>query len=227
MSTQNVASLFVLFLKKISFEFLKVIIQQNNLIISLGGSGAIWAVWTGSERPPGADWRSASCHSGPTNPNKQHPGAASTDPSPWSTLIHSFFLTFIEREERGERGIGHQFSTGKTNHINKWSKDRTNCKYTANLYLLNSYFFLAHSLVGTGTEDQRIPRADCLTKLKMQDAGSEGQACHHAADSERCGGTPWGGDGWREIQEIFSTSCHGKRTQVHCSYGIVDSFHYY
>lgn len=37
---------------------------------------------------------------------------------------------------------------------------------------------------GTGAEDQRLPRADRLTKLKMQDAGSEGEACHHAADSE-------------------------------------------
>lgn len=80
----------------------------------------------------------------------------------------------MDREERGEIGIDHKFSTGKTNDIIK--------------SLTND--FLAHSFLGTGTEDQRIPRADCLTKLKMQDAGSESQACHHAADGERCGGTP-------------------------------------
>lgn len=67
-------------------------------------------------------------------------------------------------------------------------------------------------LIGTGPEDQRLPGADRLSKLKMQDAGCEGQTRHHAADSEWCGGAAWGaaGDGGGEIQEIFSASCHGE-----------------
>lgn len=37
---------------------------------------------------------------------------------------------------------------------------------------------------GAGTENKGLSGTDCITEFKMQDAGSEGQACRDAADCE-------------------------------------------
>lgn len=87
-----------------------------------------------------------------------------------------------------------------------------NCYITSGCIL---YFW-----IGTCPKDQRLPGANRLTQLKMQNAGSEGQARHHAPDSDWCRGSAWGspGDGWGEIKETCSSSCRGKRTSCTTKY---------
>ena len=49
---------------------------------------------------------------------------------------------------------------------------------------ITSLYVTVYFCIGTRPEDQRLPGTNCFTKLKMQNAGSEGQACHNVTDSE-------------------------------------------
>lgn len=59
---------------------------------------------------------------------------------------------------------------------------------------------------GAGSEDQRIPGANCFFEFKMQDADNESKTCHHAADSDRSGGA-FRGNGGAGFRPAPSTPC--------------------
>lgn len=67
---------------------------------------------------------------------------------------------------------------------------------------------------GAGTEDQRIPGANCFFEFKVQDANNESKTCHYAADSDRGGGAfrRNGGAGFRPAPgtPFSSLSGYGK-----------------
>lgn len=59
---------------------------------------------------------------------------------------------------------------------------------------------------GAGSEDQRIPGANCFFEFKVQDADNESKTCHHAADSDRSGGA-FRGNGGAGCRPAPSTPC--------------------
>lgn len=64
---------------------------------------------------------------------------------------------------------------------------------------------------GAGSEDQRIPGANCCFEFEVQDADNESKTCHHAADGDRSGGAfRWnGGAGFRPAPSTPHSSLSG------------------
>lgn len=107
-------------------------------------------------------------------------------------MLSSLEQTFIKQN------IEYKFNTERVSHQIRGILPRdtsNNHKYIVLQHLNLFSLFLCFLFIiakftkcvffeGPGTKDQRLPGTDCFIELKMQDAGSEGQACHHAADSE-------------------------------------------